>query len=51
MENWLLVQGLGSSVVAVVKEVSDGTLVSVDLELLVSDVDAGVKTVWGVSIV
>lgn len=36
---------------AVVKEVSDGTVVSVDLELLVNDVDAGVKTVWDVSMV
>lgn len=36
---------------AVVKEVSDGTVVSVDLELLVNDVDAGVRTVWDVSIV
>lgn len=36
---------------AVVKEVSDGTVVSVDLELLVNGVDAGVKTVWDVSIV
>lgn len=36
---------------AVVKEVSDGSVVSVDLELLVNDVDAGVRTVWDVSIV
>lgn len=36
---------------AVVKEVSDGTVVSVDLELLVNDVDAGVRTVWEVSMV
>lgn len=36
---------------AVVKEVSDGTVVSVEPELLVSDVDSWVKTVWDVSIV